>query len=256
MNLFDRGSGCGWMLSVGMLLLGLRGASATPLLQDDFDDGVIGSEWTAAGQIVEEGTVVIADGALREGDPESITSVDTFQFQSFRIRLSDVYDSRGTPDYTHYTMGYTGMLGAEYILVRTDNQGGNYIRLETFSKLPNGSTLVHVVGGGNDGDNGLFIGDRQYHNILVDVIWQSDRIEVWWDDLSNGPGYDAYDEETNTLFIPDEALPFVHVANGSSLDPWKLDYVQIGDVVVPEPAAAALGALGLGVLALRRRVGQ
>lgn len=245
MNLFDRGSGCGWVLSAGMLLLGLQGASAAPLPADDFDDGVLNPAlWTVdSGQVVESGTVVAVGGGNTGGG--QLSSVATTLYERLTFRLNDFYDSRSVNDYTKYSIGYAGYIGSEWILLRTDNTGGSALVVEVNTPNDgNGAGGVPLVS--------YSIADSTFHDLIIDIQWSASELLVTIDDLNNGAGVDASMSTDDSNLIPSTAMGLVVRGQGAdpNYQPFNVDWVNL-----PEPAAA-LGALGLGVLALRRRVGQ
>jgi len=180
--------------------------------EDDFDDESIDPNlWIVVGDPCEHGTLISGTNGDR------ISSKMPVSFDTVQFGLRNLYDSRGGPytDYTTYTLGYTGLGTAKYILIRNDNAGGNYLNLQAF------------ISGVWTTLDSLFLGDGQFHDVDVVINWEPNYMRVTMDDLATG-GIDTTYETNDVNIIPQQPLSFVNSTSQVKNATWDLDYVLVG----------------------------
>ncbi|MFH1613476.1 MAG: hypothetical protein ABIG61_00120 [Planctomycetota bacterium] len=208
-----------YVIYILMVFIALLAPQAVAL-EDDFDDGVIDtSTWVVTGSPVESGTL------LSGVNGDAIDSIDQFQYESARIILRNIYDSRNLGDYTTYTLGYTGFVSStsnEFILIRNDNAGGGVLQVE----VAKADGTTKVLGS-------ISVSNGVTHDIEVQIFWSASEIKVVLNDLSVAGA--TVLTETDPAWIPDDNMVVKNyvsqVANGT----WDLDYAATGYIPV-QPA--------------------
>ena len=254
------------MMTLGILVVGVAGANATILLQDDFSyaDGSlvgntppIGGIWanhsgTAGDLQVSNGTVLISDSASEDANSLFATFTTGSLFYGFDVSVADPGSYTGT-DFEYFAHFYDSSVN--------DSGNGNFdyrSRIDVVDFTATGFKFGFSAGSSTaDATWGSELSYGTIYRVVASFDLDSGEARLWVD-----PTFAASTSITSTADLPAAGLDGFAFRQASATPDSSLtiDNLSAGtefvDVVaVPEPGTVALVGLGLvgALYGMRRR---